>query len=487
MNYDPRAKSISLSGKRWRLHVTWTPPGYDIDSIHTPYDRPLALTRDSDNVAVRLVGLDGAILEQVEDEVPFKVEAQFNKAPETMVEAKISWKGGAAPAYLAPSKGSAPGRVDFKIQRSGVFYVRSQKRAAIKDHQGLFQVQNKRYYNERDLKYQLGEWERQTKRSEADTSELYKGQWTVAHVTTGDGGPMIGAANVAEDGKSARLVLVGKVEKRLYKSIEIRTLRSEKENDHHLTVRFERVSSFAGKAPESAGLKPLIEGEFLELPGITLRLNAQVKDAESSAAVSLKPPPRERIRVRLRQRSEGRLAGHWHQENLDGSYGLQGRETWHRDARIAGIVVLENQRKRDPPTRAYYPFGPSKRLGSSTERTLFVYGRNLPVGHGDAIVFESGSEGVTYPRYRLLAEVGRHTVAEAWARAKAQEDLKRQARKKAAEKEAAKKRHCREGYAGRYRTGRNRSPRRNSIRRITTPSSLSAGSTRRDRCTVTSS
>jgi hypothetical protein len=45
--YHPRSDSLSFSGKRWRLNVTYDPNGDGVDNIHTPFSTTLRLEREA--------------------------------------------------------------------------------------------------------------------------------------------------------------------------------------------------------------------------------------------------------------------------------------------------------------------------------------------------------------------------------------------------------------------------------------------------------
>ena len=49
---------LSLKGNRWRLNATWSPNmsgnDGDIDSIHTPYSKPLLLTRSGKGLELKI-------------------------------------------------------------------------------------------------------------------------------------------------------------------------------------------------------------------------------------------------------------------------------------------------------------------------------------------------------------------------------------------------------------------------------------------------
>ena len=83
------------------------------------------------------------------------------------------------------------------------------------------------------------------------------------------------------------------------------------------------------------------------------------------------------------------MAGHWSYEGVDGGLKLGGKQTWTRGAKIKGAIVLEDQTKRHTPGAVMdesfvYPFAGEGEPYMQTQRTIFVYGKDLPVSHGDA-------------------------------------------------------------------------------------------------------
>ncbi len=361
-------------------------------------------------VELRIVDLDGNALGGVVHNQPFRVEAKFVNEAQDDAIVTLKWdEKGSAEIDMWPAF-DEDGKIEDKLLRSSVYYLRSRQFTDYEPAEGLFN--EKEYYEEVMLDGARTNWKEGTKRSEAATAKLFKGKWQVTHVDEGGKNQFLGSAVVADSGKSAFLVLTGKKGFKRYTSVEIRALESEKPGSSQLEIRFERVQGKTTPYGRSAGIEPHLKAKFIDLPTLTEKVEFSLNRAKLEAKVILQPAPDERFRVLLTQRSKDRLAGHWRGEDMKGS----GQQTWARGAKVARILVLDNQMSRKSSARAHYPFGRNKNKGSQSRRTLFVYGTGLPAGYGDAIVVESGEAGITY-QSRLLDQ-DRALAARGWALAK---------------------------------------------------------------------
>ncbi len=368
-------------------------------------------------VKLRVVDLEGAPLDSLTHHQPFRIEAKFSAPADDRAVVLMSWEDGETEPEidLSPVFDDS-GRISQQRLRSDVLYLRSRQFSGRAEHKGLFQ--DERYFEDYALERARTSWRADTARSEAETARRFKGKWHVAHVEDGGARKFSGLAEVAEDGKSADLVLIDDKGFKRYTSVETRTLAAAAGGRNQLEVRFERVLNLPAEGPDSAGLEPLLKARFLDLPTLTDKVRFTLREAKAEAAVSLEPAPDERFRVLLTERSTGRLAGHWNEERPDGSLGAGGQETWGRKPEIRFALALDDQFRRRQPTKAHYPFGRNRDKGAGRRRTVFVYGKGLPAGYGDARIVESVSPGMSYT-VRLLDEgASGFTAADGWALAR---------------------------------------------------------------------
>jgi hypothetical protein len=403
--YNPRARTVHLEGLRWRLNVTYDPQYQDISSIHTPYSEPLVLRRVDDDVMLRIIGLDGAVPDIIRHDHPYRLEARFNKPRQGELQAVLRREGGDAAIALMPATEES----ESSIYRSGILYARSVQFATRQDPDGLFI--RERFVEEERFEDQFSEWRKTTRESEGVATDLFRGNWRVAHVAAEGGARLTGVAQVNAAGTSARLALNGDTQ--LYQSLDMRALRGTSPDPDFLEIIFERVMTF-GAEPSTAAPPPLPKGEIIYFPTGARSIEAELEGATASTGLDLKPVPDETIRLLLKSRASGHLAGGWHEIRAGGEYGPGGQQTWVRGIEITGAVAIEDQTRRTAPTQAFYPWGPKASSGSSSERTVFVFGKHLPTSHGDAMVFESLTPGVTYDNPRLPSEMSSAQVALAW-------------------------------------------------------------------------
>ncbi len=406
--FNPRDKSVSLEGLWWRLNVTYDPQYQDIKGIHTPYSKPLVLQREHENIMLRIVDLEGKPREVIRHDEPFRLQARFTEAPNGDQQALIKGERGDASVDLAPAGDGS----DARLHESGILYARSVQFAQRKDVDGLFFKE--RFVDENEFDAKTAEWRKLTQRSQEIAADLFKGNWRVSHALDGAVTGLAGIANVDASGASARMALADGTQ--LYQSIDMRASRGQGEEPHFLEINFERVDAF-GQAPAVAAPAPLPKGRIIHFPTLTRGLQAELKQAHASAGLDLKPAS-EIINVLLKSRGDAHLAGGWHEILGTGDHGQSGQETWLRDIEITGIVVMEDQTRRDSPTVAYYPSGRASG-GTSTERTLFIFGKHLPSTAGDAVIFESLTEGMSYHAPRFPNEMPQQTVDDAWRKAAA--------------------------------------------------------------------
>jgi hypothetical protein len=410
--FNPRDKSVRLEGLWWRLNVTYDPAYQNINGIHTPYDKPLILQREHDEIMLRIVDLDGQVKDIIRHDEPFRLQALFSKAPEGEQRALIKREGGNLDVALAVAGDASNPR----LFESDILYGRSVQFAKRKDIVGL--SIKERFVEEDQFESKSAEWRKLTDASQRIAADLFDGNWQVTHSHEDGSDGMNGVAQVNRAGTSARLVLGNRESTRLYQSVDMSALRGTDPDPHFLEIMFERVESF-GAEPISASPAPLRKGEIIYFPTLTRSFDAELDGARASAGLDLKPAPEEIIHVLLKSRGKAHLAGGWDTILDTGDIGSGGQQTWLRDIEIAGVVVMEDQYKRDSPTTAYYPWGPRASAGSSPERTLFIFGQHLPTSRGDAVVFKSLTEGVSYHTYEFPGEKPAKLVEDAWRKAAA--------------------------------------------------------------------
>jgi hypothetical protein len=408
--FNPRDKSISLEGLWWRLNVTYDPTYHNIESIHTPYSMPRVLQREHEKIMLRIVDLEGKSREIIHHDEPFRLQARFTEAPDGEPQGLIKREGGDASVELALAGDGS----DARLYESGILYGRSVQYAKRNDPGGLFVKE--RFVDQDEFEAKTAEWRKLTGTSQPIAAELFEGNWKVSHVREGNGGSLSGAARVNAAGTSARLVLGDGTQ--LYQSTDMRALRGKDPDPHFLEINFERVEAF-GDEPASASPAPLPKGEIIYFPTLARSLGAELEGASASAGLDLKPVPEETINILLKSRGPAHLAGGWHEVLGNGDHGHGGQQTWVRDIEISGVVVMEEQNKRSSPTTAFYPWGPQASAGSSPERTLFIFGRHLPTSYGDAVIFNSLTDGVSYHTPRFPNEMPQEKVDEAWRKAAA--------------------------------------------------------------------
>jgi hypothetical protein len=408
--FNPRDKSVSLEGLWWRLSVTYDPTYHTIESIHTPYSEPRVLQREHEKIMLRIVDLEGKSKEIIHHDEPFRLQARFTEAPDGEPQGLIKREGGDASVELALAGDGS----DARLYESGILYARSVQYAKRNDPAGLFVKE--RFVDEDEFEAKTAEWRKLTGTSQPIAADLFEGNWKVSHVREGNGGSLSGAARVNAAGTSARLVLGDGTQ--LYQSTDMRALRGKDPDPHFLEINFERVEAF-GDEPASAAPAPLPKGEIIYFPTLARSLGAELEDASASAGLDLKPVPEETINVLLKSRGPAHLAGGWHEVLGNGDHGHGGQQTWVRDIEISGVVVMEEQNKRSSPTTAYYPWGLQASAGSSPERTLFIFGKHLPTSAGDAVIFNSLTDGVSYHTPRFPNEMPQEKVDEAWRKAAA--------------------------------------------------------------------
>ncbi|MFZ5671531.1 MAG: hypothetical protein ACOZAM_01060 [Pseudomonadota bacterium] len=407
---NPRDKSIRLEGQWWRLNVTYDPTYRNINSIHTPYDKPLVLRRDHEDIMLRIVDLDGRVKDVIRHDDPFRLQALFNKAPEGEQRALVTGEGG----KLAVALSVAGGASNPRLLESGILYGCSVQFAKRKDIGGL--SIKERFVAEEEFEAKSAEWRKLADASQRIAADLFEGSWQVTHSHEDGSDGLNGVAQVNRAGTSARLVLGNRDTTRLYQSIDMNALRGTDPDPYFLEIMFERVASF-GEEPASASPAPMRKGELIYFPTLTRSFDAELDGAHASAGLDLKPAPEEIIHVLLKSRDKAHLAGGWNAILENGDVGSGGQQTWLRDIEIAGVVVMEDQYRRDSPTTAYYPWGPQASAGSSSERTLFIFGRHLPTSRGDAVVFKSLTEGISYHTYEFPDEKPPKLVEDAWRKA----------------------------------------------------------------------
>lgn len=417
--FDPRAKQIRLIGKEWRMHVTYatTFGNRVVKRIHTPYSNPLVLTYEGDSVLLRVVDLDGAVIETLEHDKPFRVDARFTRTRDGPVDATLKAADSQGTVILLPKQA---GVGDGRAHESRILYARSKQYLGRAELKGLFQ--EKRFFSKLDIEQARKNWRRDTAHSRSVAQEHYAGDWGVTQSV--DGAPGAGVAHVlegqaaiAKDGSAARLILTGKGGLTKYRSIEMRAQRSSQEDDRgFLEIIFEQVRNFP-PAGETTDREPRPEGKILHFPTNLKHVSFVLEEATTATRLSLKPAPGDIIHVLLGERRKERLAGAWSKVADDGSFSSGGRQTWLRGSKIAGAVVVEDQRKFSRPTKAFYPYGRNKDLGSSKRRTLFVWGKGLPASFGDAVSFRSASPGVRYISHKLSSEADSRVFEQSWKKA----------------------------------------------------------------------
>ncbi len=417
--FDPRAKQIRLIGKEWRMHVTYSTTFGNrvVKRIHTPYSNPLVLTYEGDDVLLRVVDLNGAVIETLEHDRPFRVDAQFTRTRDGPVDATLNAADRQGTVLLLPKPDDMSNGRAFE---SRVLYARSKQYMNRTELKGLFQ--EKRFFSRLDIDQARKNWQRELADSRSVAQEHYAGDWGVAQSIDGAPGAGVdhvleGRASIAKDGSSARLMLTGKGGLTKYRSIEMRAQRSSQQDARgFLEIIFERVRDFAsaGEAPDR---EPLPEGRLLYFPTNLKHVSFDLENATAAAAVSLKPAPGDLFHVLLGERRKERLAGAWSTVAGDGSFSSGGRQTWLRGSKVAGAVVVEDQRKFSPPTKAFYPYGRNKDLGSSKRRTLFVWGNGLPSASGDAVAFRSASPGIKYVSHKRSSQADSRTLKQSWKKA----------------------------------------------------------------------
>ncbi|MEQ9043979.1 MAG: hypothetical protein RLO22_05950, partial [Sneathiellaceae bacterium] len=442
---DPREMTLSLDGALWRMHVTYGGfVGATVKSIHTPYARPLRLTYRDDKVMLRIVDLDGGEIDTVRHDQPFRVEARFLEAPEGYPTLYLDREGEDTDQELTllPLRDKR-GRTDLSAYRTGILYAKTRRHAGREEQPGLYR--NSRYVTEARLPAARAEHKRETDYSATISAKDYAGTWAVTAVTgrlgddpaaveAGDatgkaagsgaiasrpfaGSPYIGEAKIAADGRSAWLVIAGKDGVWAFDSVEMKAVGEPGSDFQSLSIRFARsLAAEAEPQPGGGGLLPLPEGRDLYFPPSDPAIHFRLDDARTYAALELEPIPDLPFQITLAKRESGRLAGAWYEERPTGSFGAGGQQTWAREPKIDGITVLQDQRKRDLPTTAFYPFGADPHAGHAAQRTLFLHGKQLPVSYGDAIAVESRSDGVSY-RHSYMDQMPPETIARAWQQA----------------------------------------------------------------------
>ena len=395
--YDPRRKSVKLGGTWWRLKVTYSPTWQTISGIHTPWNRPLSFQWRGSGATVRLVDLDGAAVDVLRHNEPFRVEVEFEEAPDEVKDVVLKIDNFPdQTVYLSPKDDD--GELNFKIYRSRVLYARSRQYVNRPDSEGLYN--KKEYVPDTMLEAERRDWQHDTQKSDTAVAKYFAGEWNVAHKFE-DGKTYIGFAQVAKDGKKASLALAGEGGLLLYETQEVRA----SDSGDFLLLNFERVRKLSAGSPDSSGRKPHREGQVLYMPTLTRTARFTYDRDRLPVGVDLTPAPEERLDVHMSKRAEGKLAGSADIRKVDGDIGRQGQQSWTRELKIQGAVTVEDQTDSTPPTRAFYPFGRNKDRGSSTKRKVFIWGEGLPATYGDAVIIKSMTDGITYDRPRFKNEI----------------------------------------------------------------------------------
>lgn len=328
----------------------------------------------------------------------------------------------AASLRMAPMLGE-DGLPDPHIFRSQPFYLRSVQFSERPLGDGLYN--ETRYVDPDRVERLRTEFDRDIAAG-AQAARVLAGDWTVAHQEGGNG--FVGRATVSDDGDTIRMAVTDETGFKRFQAYEVRGIGDQ------IEVRFERVNAFTPERDAASALVPLPEARIIDAPTLQPEAEFRLFEATHKVAVALKPAPLEVFNVLLSQRGEERFSGALRYEFPSGSRGTQ---TWSRNAEVAAAVVVEEQ--IDPrgqsgmglvsdvigPFTTHYPH---RKITSVTElpnlgdrpsasdaaeharlraelrtqsfatrqRTIFIWGKNLPRGIGDLAIIQSQTPGLTY-------------------------------------------------------------------------------------------
>lgn len=128
---DVRTGEIGMEGKRWRMLVTHSGPSdYIVDSIHTPYSRPLVLAREGlDKPTLRFVRKKDGVLADIVGNLrfyggPIFLEARYDSEQDkTEKVALLEWETGEGTGSESMEIVVTRTLEDPRLYRSTAFYV----------------------------------------------------------------------------------------------------------------------------------------------------------------------------------------------------------------------------------------------------------------------------------------------------------------------------------------------------------------------------
>ena len=337
-------------------------------------------------------------------------------------EGETAEESAAASLRMAPMLGD-DGLPDPHIFRSQPFYLRSVQFSERPLGDGLY---NETRYVDPDRVGRLrNEFERNIAAG-AEAARALAGDWIIAHQEGGNG--FVGRATASDDGKTIRMAVTDETGFKRFQAYEVRGIGDQ------IEVRFERVNAFSPERDAASALIPLPEARLIDAPTLQPEAEFRLFEATHKVAVDLKPAPLEVFNVLLSPRDEERFSGALRYEFPSGS---RGRQTWSRNAEVAAAVVIEEQ--IDPRGQsgmglvsdvvgAFTTHYPHRKITSVTElpnlgdrpsasdaaeharlraelrtqsfatrqRTIFIWGKNLPRGIGDLAIIQSQTPGLTY-------------------------------------------------------------------------------------------
>lgn len=236
INVDPETGHTYLNGGLgW---VFQTKLAVDDNKMLVPMGGFMHLNFRTDGLQLRLVDLDGDDIKTLGSDQPFQLEARFRAAPDDAQVAHLKFDDTVAEIDISPSRDAATGGLDYSVLKSDVLYARSVQYHGREEDKGLYR--DSRFVAATTLQFARAEWKSDTDRSDKASADLYAGEWRVAHESAG-----AGTAIIADNGRSARLVLGDDEGMRLYQSIEMRTVPDPGGTEHILSIRFGRSHHFS--------------------------------------------------------------------------------------------------------------------------------------------------------------------------------------------------------------------------------------------------
>lgn len=333
---------------------------------------------------IQAVDLEGTHLDTIVQDEPFRLVATSREEPKDEPIAVFPRPDGQKYRVRLSSED-----LDSIIWHSGLLYVRSAGFEEFHEFSGLF---DDRFVPGELLKTRTTEWQERMRDSIDFVGREFSGTWLISEGEEGSK-KRVGKAFVTGDGGLALVRLDRGDGVARYRSVEL--WGAPGPPSPIMDIRADMsAGEDSGDYPPPLR-PPLPKGDFLYIPEGKTVLSVEVGKDKAEIPVELYEPPSERVRISLRGSAEKGFHALWREEQPDGTFGETIDQTWTQ-AVDAEVIVVEDQGNRGRKSTTYYPFGPHADRGSSTHRTLYVFGNRLPTKADDEIVVESETPGLTY-------------------------------------------------------------------------------------------